>query len=320
MKPFKTHRQQLKILRDRGLTINNGSKAMRILERENYYSLINGYKDLFLIKDQNGNVVTPEQFQSGTTFDEIYNLYCFDRELRNILLKELLKFESNVKSKISYRFSEKFKEPNAYLQMQNFSRDPAKLKQVLTLIAIISNIISQQSNKNNPIGHYLDKHDGVPLWVLVKYLTLGNIQNFYMCLDNSTQNIIAKDFAEAYKRDYGISIHFTSDMLINILKTATLFRNVCAHEERLYNFKLHKPSRSADIAKAINIPVHYLKDGNLFSIVSFLKLVNSKSDHKELIRNLKSLFKSFSVGFSSVHFSDILKVMGFNNGWEQLFN
>lgn len=58
MKPFKTHRQQLRILRDeRGLTINDGSRAMRILERENYYALINGYKDLFLIKDDTNRPV-----------------------------------------------------------------------------------------------------------------------------------------------------------------------------------------------------------------------------------------------------------------------
>lgn len=50
MKPFKTHRQQLRILRDRGLTISKdgeGSKVMRVLEKENYYNVINGYKDPF---------------------------------------------------------------------------------------------------------------------------------------------------------------------------------------------------------------------------------------------------------------------------------
>lgn len=320
MKPFKTHRQQIRILRDRGLTINDGSKAMRILEKENYYALINGYKDLFLIKCPNGRSVSPEQYISGASFNEIYKLYCFDRELRSVLLKELLKFESSIKSKISYRFCEKHREPNAYLHMQNFSRDPAKLKQVLKLIATISNEISKQADKNNSIGHYLDKHDGVPLWVLVNYLTLGNIQNFYMCIDNSTQNKIAKDFADTYIRDYNTSIHFTSDMLINILKTATLFRNVCAHEERLYNFKLHKPAKSADISTAINIPVNLLNKGNLFTIVSFLKLVISKDDYKLLIRNLKKLFGNYSSAFSSVSFSDILSTMGFNNNWEQLLN
>ena len=44
-KPFKTYRQQLRILRERNLQIPNGHKAMKILKRENYYSVINGYKD-----------------------------------------------------------------------------------------------------------------------------------------------------------------------------------------------------------------------------------------------------------------------------------
>lgn len=60
MKPFKTYNQQLKILRDRGLIISNGSKAIRILERENYYTVINGYKFFFLERDFNGHPVSPE--------------------------------------------------------------------------------------------------------------------------------------------------------------------------------------------------------------------------------------------------------------------
>lgn len=60
MKPFRTHRQQLAILRGRGLTIDNGSKAMRILELENYYGVINGYKDFFLQTDQTGKFLVPE--------------------------------------------------------------------------------------------------------------------------------------------------------------------------------------------------------------------------------------------------------------------
>ena len=47
-KPFKTYNQQLKILRDRNLIIKNGSKAISILKRDNYYNIINGYKDIFL--------------------------------------------------------------------------------------------------------------------------------------------------------------------------------------------------------------------------------------------------------------------------------
>jgi hypothetical protein len=61
LKPFQTHIQQLRILRGRGLTVNNGSYAMRILENEGYYNVINGYKDLFLVLNPNGAPSTPEQ-------------------------------------------------------------------------------------------------------------------------------------------------------------------------------------------------------------------------------------------------------------------
>lgn len=49
-KVFLSTNQQLKILRARGLVIANGSRAKRIIEMENYYNLINGYKELFLDK------------------------------------------------------------------------------------------------------------------------------------------------------------------------------------------------------------------------------------------------------------------------------
>lgn len=318
MKPFKTHRQQLTILRDRGLTVSDGSKTMRILERENYYALINGYKDLFLEVDLNGKPLVPEKYKTDATFDEIYKLFSFDRELRNTLLEYLLLFESNVKSKISYRFSEKHKEPHAYLVMKNYSRDPKLLKDVLSLIATISNIISTRGKRKASIRHYLDKHEGVPFWVLVGYFTIGNVNYFFKCLSPKLQNTIAKDFAVDFNRDYNTSIQFTPEMLEDILKTVNHFRNVCAHEERLYNFSLHKPSRSSGISRNLNIPIASLEKGNLFTIVCFLKMAMSKKEHGRLVRNLESLFAKYESNFSAVQFNGILKVMGFQADWRNL--
>lgn len=94
-KEYKTYRQQLSKLRSRGMIIkkgSQGSRAMRILERENYYNVINGYKELFL--DHPATAASDEQYKAGTTFDEVYALYCFDREIRGIYLKYLLKIEN----------------------------------------------------------------------------------------------------------------------------------------------------------------------------------------------------------------------------------
>lgn len=75
-KVYRTYRQLLTILRGRGVSINKGSagsRVIRVLQKENYYNVINGYKDLFIDK----TVTTPlnEVYKKGTSFDEIYALY-----------------------------------------------------------------------------------------------------------------------------------------------------------------------------------------------------------------------------------------------------
>lgn len=309
------------ILRDRGLNINSGSKAMRILEKEGYYALINGYKDLFLKSDVHGNPIDPEEFKNGTTFEEIYQLYSFDRQLRNLLLEYILIFESSIKAKVSYRFSEKYKEQHAYLVMKNYTRDPAQLKNILDLISTISNTISKRGKVkgNNPIKHYLDDHEGVPLWVLVNYLSLGNINYFYMCLSDSLKNTIAKDFAMNFNRDYQLNYQVTSSMILDTLKMANFFRNVCAHEERMYSFSVYNPPRNAQIGNILGIPQNRINNGRMFTLIAFLKLVLPKKDHKQLLRELSTLFNEYENKFSSVHFNDILFKMGFRNNWKSHF-
>ena len=77
-KSFKSYRQQLNILRSRGMVIgkgSQGSRVMRILERENYYNVINGYKELFLASKAASTA--DEVYKTGTTFDEVYALFGF---------------------------------------------------------------------------------------------------------------------------------------------------------------------------------------------------------------------------------------------------
>ena len=62
MKEFKTFNQQLTILRDRGMIVPTDGSPKRFLEQENYYNVINGYKDLFLCKDSHGNTIIPETY------------------------------------------------------------------------------------------------------------------------------------------------------------------------------------------------------------------------------------------------------------------
>lgn len=51
-KPFKTVEEQIEILKSRGLIIQDEERALFFLKNNNYYELINGYKDFFIDKDK----------------------------------------------------------------------------------------------------------------------------------------------------------------------------------------------------------------------------------------------------------------------------
>ena len=101
MHNYKTFDDQINILQERGLINNDIDQAKEILEIHNYYNVINGYKDLFCYTDENKN----EKFIKGTTFNEIYSLYEFDRELRTIIFKYTRSEERRVGKECRSRWS-----------------------------------------------------------------------------------------------------------------------------------------------------------------------------------------------------------------------
>ena len=114
---------------------------MRILESENYYNVINGYKDFFLASKSTSTTV--ETYIAGTTFDEIYALYCFDRNVRNIYLRFLLKAENKFKTVVSHEFSRLYGHNN-YLKLEIFSIATMLIKD--WLILQIGNCLEQRKS------------------------------------------------------------------------------------------------------------------------------------------------------------------------------
>ena len=89
-KQFKNLDEQVEIFRHKGLTINNEDYAKNVLLRENYFFL-SGYRHLFMQKDNNKTYI------EGSTFEELYSLFLFDRQFRNLIFKNLLIVENNAK-------------------------------------------------------------------------------------------------------------------------------------------------------------------------------------------------------------------------------
>ena len=106
-KTFKNLDEQIEILKNKGLNIKDIDYAKSILLRENYFFLT-GYKFLFV------KSALDKRFIFNATFEELYATFIFDRQLRNILFKNILVFENNLKSILSYVMSKNhgYKEKN----------------------------------------------------------------------------------------------------------------------------------------------------------------------------------------------------------------
>ncbi len=74
-------------------------------------------KIYFLELDVNGNFTLLINISKVLWFKEVFSLYKLDRKFRNVLLEYLLVFETHIKSRISYYFSEKY-EPHSYLYLK----------------------------------------------------------------------------------------------------------------------------------------------------------------------------------------------------------
>lgn len=80
------------------------------------------------------------------------------------------------------------------------------------------------------VKHYLNKYGAVPLWVLQNDLTFGNISHFYQLQKRGVQNAACKLVSQTSNRNQRLE----PIMLLRVIQVLSGFRNICAHDERLY--------------------------------------------------------------------------------------
>lgn len=326
-KPFKSLNTQLKILRRRNVIINNGSKAKDILSRENYYCLINGYKRIF-IDEAETKKRNDDWYKNGTTFENIYCLYEFDRDLRNIVLKYILKSEQSIKAKVSYFFSlEHPKEPFSYFNINNYQHD--NYPQATSLISQLSNVAKKHSDENDlysPFPHYFREHQELPLWVLITKMTFGETVALFYNMPDSVKTIIIGTFIKEFHNHSSFPLISPTKQHVkdfnNLLNALNRFRNICAHEDRLFDYKAVNSK-----GKFINVSYFYypssvsrVYDGRVFDLILILRFFLTKRDYMNLILVLGKRINKLSEELSQPTFNKILIEMGFPKNWDDILH
>ena len=109
-KEFKSANELIEILTSKGVSINDESNVRYLIEKYSYYSIVNSYKWIFKIG---------ENYKDNASFEEIFAMYKFDKNLKIIILKYILEIEAVIKAKIANLFAEKYGLED-YLDINNF--------------------------------------------------------------------------------------------------------------------------------------------------------------------------------------------------------
>lgn len=280
---------------DKNLVIHDIDAARQILRKTSYFSLISGYKNTF-------KSPTTGKYIDGTTFEDIYCLYRFDHELRNIFLKYMLIAERSVKSSLAYHFSAVYGEnQKQYISQTHYLITPHTQKSIQKLIGIFNFHLSHYS-EHAYINHYKTRHHNVPLWIMVQVLTIGQLSHMFDYLKATVPIKVCNDFHRIERKD-----------MHSFLSIMTKHRNVCAHGERFFNYTTKDSITDTLIHKKLHIQKvngRYQNGKNdLFSEVIILKYLLDKEDFRNFYYELKRCLNAQSPT------KDILQIMGFPENW-----
>ena len=297
---------------EKKLKFKSEKLAKRVLQEVGYYKLINAYKIPFIINNQ---------YLDNVYFEDIYNLYKFDTELKTIVFEAATNIEINFKSLLSEVISSQYGiKEKIYLKKENFAPDTGKADEYTFAQMkkhIKDSIKKQVDNMQPAVKWYNENYKYFPFWVVVNILTIGSVSRIYGKLKDSDKIIVAKN----YKLPY--------DYLGSYIRHINLVRNICAHNDVLYRYKSinsipQKIKNVKDIYEKLGILKNpktgrYFKGSNDFlATIIIFKLLLSKENFNLFYTKFKGLLSKLKKTLSSIFYEKILDEMGLPENWFEI--
>ncbi len=229
-KPPMSHEQLVDRLLERGLLVPDRARALRYIRHLGYYRL-----SPYTIPFQQDRA--RHTFQQGTAFDDVLDLYVFDRQLRLHCLDALERVEVAVRAALTDHMSTTYGDAHWYTDASHFShrqRHAALLDAVR--VAVRKRLAGMPETERNAIHHpsalehYLTTYRSPelpPSWLTLESLTIGQLAGLY-------RNLRLRSDRTAVAASVGL----TDPVLSSWLQVYVRVRNICAHHGRLWNVGL----------------------------------------------------------------------------------
>ena len=154
-------------------------------------------------------------------------------------------------------------------------------------------------------------YNNVPLWVAANALTFGQISKMYQYSTSDIRTKISLNFADMSE----VQLH----QFIRILASC---RNVCAHNERLYSFKINEAIPDTTLHYKLQLPQkkgqYTTGKKDLFAVVIALRYLIDNEEFKQFKTELKRLIHSVLKNCPHVSQEQLFSRMGFPENWEKI--
>ncbi|HEU0051609.1 MAG TPA: Abi family protein [Longimicrobium sp.] len=202
-------------LRARGLSIPDPLTARRALEYVGYYRLLIYMRPL----QQPDRISGVRRFSPGTTFENVLDLYNFDRRLRLLCMDAIERIEVALRAAIVSEV--------AVPHGSHFFLDPRFFDRVATLVEFYQS--ASRETKHLAIRHYTKQYASPelpPVWAVMEAITYGSLSRLFSGLKLSYRKAVAARFG------------YDETLLVSWFRCVNLVRNMCAHHTRLWNARM----------------------------------------------------------------------------------
>ena len=214
--------QQIQSYIDAGMDVTSQDEAREALTTIGYYRL-RGYS--YHLYDN-----SVKQYQPNTKFSDILSLYHFDTALSHLIFSMLSPIEVALRVRLKeallvYGDPLILNDPTVFDDKKNYWQN--------------AGVIASEIARSNDvfIKHNFSSHGGqIPLWAVVEVMSFGTLSKTIKNLETGTGTAYSK-LAEFYKYKTLNSnmAKPNKKMLSSWVHAASVLRNICAHNSRIYN-------------------------------------------------------------------------------------
>lgn len=204
--------QQIAKLENRGLEFDDKTSAANYLSNISYYRL-RAYTYPFQDNDDPEN--DHRFIRKGISFNDIIDLYCFDRRLRALVFNALEKIEVAARTKIIYTYSIASNDSHWYVDDAHYEEE--------CKFDILEKEMGDDIDRSNEdfIKHYDQKYsqpDFPPSWMGLEVVSFGTLSKLYEALKAIAKKrlLISLVFVMSKSWRTGFTLYLTCETVVLI--------------------------------------------------------------------------------------------------------